>query len=488
MNDSRHRGVMLTIILAGYAMAVLDVSIVMAALPRIQHVLGFSPTGLSWVHNAYALTFGGLLLVGARAGDLLGRRRMFIAGIALFTAASLATGLAQSPAWMIGARAVQGIGAAILAPATLALLSTNFPEGHERTRAMAAYGAVAGVATAAGLVLGGLFTDTLSWRVGFFINVPIGIAAIVLAPRYIGETDRRPGRFDAVGGFVSTLGASLLVYGIVRSASAGWGDTVTVLSLLAGLLLIAGFVAGQSRAAQPIMPPRLFASRERSGAYAARFLFTGALVSQTFFMTQYLQGVSGFSPLRAGLAFLPLTIVVLATAIATPRLTRRFGTARLLTAGIATMLIATAWLSHVSVETAYLTGVALPMIVYGVGQALGLSTLTTAGMSGVASADAGAAGGVVNVVHHLGGAVGLGILVTVFDAAGSADAGARELLADRVSAALTGATALLAIALVAVLVIRPRRAAALGADDLPSLGGLDQHPALPRQSELDALA
>jgi EmrB/QacA subfamily drug resistance transporter len=459
MIESRHRALMLTIILAGYAMAVLDVSIVMAALPRIQHVLGFSATGLSWVHNAYALTFGGLLLVGARAGDLLGRRRMFIAGIALFTAASLATGLAQSPAWMIGARAVQGIGAAILAPATLALLSTNFPEGHERTRAMAAYGAVAGVATAAGLVLGGLFTDTLSWRVGFFINVPIGLAAILLAPRYIAETERHPGRFDAVGGAISTLGASLLVYGIVRSASAGWGDTVTLVSLVAGLLLLAGFVAGQARASQPIMPP-LFASRERIGAYAARFLFTGALVSQTFFMTQYLQGVSGFSPLRAGMAFLPLTIVVLATAIAIPRLTRRFGNARLLIFGIAAILLATGWLSRVAVDTPYLTGVALPMIVYGVGQALGLSTLTSAGMAGVASEDAGAAGGLVNVVHHLGGAVGLGILVTVFDAAGSGADDARELLAERVSAALTGATVLLVVALLVVLIIRPRQAVA----------------------------
>jgi MFS family permease len=251
---SERRGLVLTIILAGYAMAVLDVSIVMAALPRIQHVLGFSATGLSWVHNAYALTFGGLLLVGARAGDLLGRRRMFVAGIALFTAASLATGLAQSPAWMISARALQGVGAAILAPATLALLSTNFPEGHERTHAMAAYGAVAGVATAAGLVLGGLFTDTLSWRVGFLINVPIGIAAMLLAPRYVAETNRRPGRFDVTGGALSTLGASLLVYGIVRSASAGWGDSVTVASVLGGLLFFAVFVVTQSRAARPVLP------------------------------------------------------------------------------------------------------------------------------------------------------------------------------------------------------------------------------------------
>jgi EmrB/QacA subfamily drug resistance transporter len=440
-------------------MAVLDVSIVMVALPMIDHVLGFSATGLSWVHNAYALTFGGLLLVGARAGDLLGRRRMFVAGIALFTAASLATGLAQSPGWMIGARALQGVGAAILAPATLALLSTSFPEGPERTRAMAAYGAVAGAATSAGLVLGGLFTDWLSWRAAFLINVPIGIAAMLAASRHLAETERRPGRFDLASGLSSTLGAALLVYGIVRSESAGWGDTATVTALAAGVGLLALFVAGQARSAQPVMPLRLFASRERAGAYAARFLFLGALVSSTFFMTQYLQGVSGDSPLETAFAFLPQMLVVFAIAFAVPRLTRRLGNARLLIGGIAIMLIGIAWLSRVSVGTPYLTGIALPMVVVGIGQGLGLSTLTNAGMAGVASADAGAAGGVVNVAHHLGGAVGLGVLVTVFAAAGSGAADARELLAVRVSAALTGAAVLLALALVVALIIRPRQVA-----------------------------
>ena len=455
-----HRATVLAIILAGYAMAVLDVSIVMVALPTIDHDLGFSATGLSWVHNAYALTFGGLLLVGARAGDLLGRRRMFVAGIALFSAASLATGLAPSPAWMIGARALQGVGAAVLAPATLALLSTSFPEGHERTQAMAAYGAVAGAATSAGLVLGGLFTEWLSWRVGFLVNVPIGIAAMVAAPRYLAETGRRPGRLDAASGLTSTLGAGLLVYGIVRSAEAGWGDSVTVIALMAGALLIALFVARQRRAAQPVMPLRLFADRERGGAYAARFLFTGALVSSTFFMTQYLQGVSGDSPVEAAFAFLPQMLVVLAIAVAVPGLTRRLGNGRLLIGGIAVMLIGIAWLSRVGVDTPYLTGIALPMVVVGIGQGLGLSTLTNAGMAGVAGEDAGAAGGVVNVAHHLGGAVGLGILVTVFDAAGTEADGARALLAERTSAALTGAAVLLVIALLVVLIVRPRPVAA----------------------------
>src|SRR3954471_2093408 len=196
---TERRGVVLAIILAGYLLVLIDVSILMAALPSIRADLGFSDTSLSWAQNAYTLTFGGLLLLGARAGDLLGRRRMFVAGIGLFAAASLAVGLAQSPAWMIAARAVQGVGAAILAPSTLALLSTSFPDGPGRTRAMGAYGALAGIGTAFGLILGGLLTDWLSWRVGFFVNIPVALAAILAAPRFLDESGRRPGRLDAVG-------------------------------------------------------------------------------------------------------------------------------------------------------------------------------------------------------------------------------------------------------------------------------------------------
>jgi hypothetical protein len=358
---------------------------------------------------------------------------------------------------MISARALQGVGAAILAPASLALLSTNFPEGRERTRAMATYGAVAGAASAAGLVLGGVLTDWLSWRVAFLINVPIGVAAILAAPRYIAETERRIGRFDLASGVTSTLGAALLVYGLVRSASAGWGDTVTLAALAAGIGLLALFVAKQRTAEQPVMPLRLFADGQRVGAYAARFLFLGALVSTTFFMTQYLQGVSGYSPVEAGFAFLPQMLVVLAIAFTVPRLTRRVGNARLLIGGIAVMLLGVAWLSRVAVDTPYLSGVALPMVVIGIGQGLALITLTNAGMAGVATEDAGAAGGVVNVAHHLGGAVGLGILVTVFAAAGAGADGPQELLAQRVSAALTGAAALVLLALIATLVTYPGR-------------------------------
>jgi MFS family permease len=288
------RGIVLAIILAGYLLILIDVSILMAALPRIHDDLRFSATGLSWAQNAYTLAFGGLLLLGARAGDLLGRRRTFVLGIGLFTVASLAVGLAQSPAWMIAARAVQGVGAAILAPSTLALLSTSFPEGSQRTRAMAAYGALAGIGTTIGLILGGVLTETLSWRYGFFLNVPVGIAAMLAAPRYLDETGRHPGRLDLAGALSSTLGAGALVFGIVRSADTVWGDAVTLAAIAGGAALITFFVANQARAEQPLMPLRLFASRQRAGAYAARFLFNGVLLSFFFFMTQYLQGVSGY--------------------------------------------------------------------------------------------------------------------------------------------------------------------------------------------------
>src|SRR3954454_8352030 len=232
----------LGIILATYLMIVLDVSVVVTALPSIRHALDFSSADLSWVQSAYALTFGGLLLLGARAGDILGRRRTFIVGIGLFTAASLLGGLAQSSTWLLAARAVQGVGAAIAAPSTLALLTVNFPEGPERTRALAAYSGVAGGGGSVGLVLGGMLTAWVSWRWGLFINVPIGLALIVLAPRYLAETERRTGHFDALGAVTSTLGSSALVYGFVRAASDGWGDPVTLASFASAAVMIAAFV------------------------------------------------------------------------------------------------------------------------------------------------------------------------------------------------------------------------------------------------------
>jgi len=450
------RRALLAIILAAYLMIVLDVSIVVTALPHIRRTLGLSATGLSWVQNAYTLTFGGLLLLGARAGDLLGRRRMFVAGIALFAAASLAAGLAQTAEWLLLARAAQGVGAAIAAPSTLALLTTSFPEGPERTRAVAYYGAVAGGGGSVGLVLGGLLTGWLSWRYGLFINVPIGIVLVIAALRFLPETERRSGHFDLAGAATSTLGMFAVVYGIVHAATAGWSDDVTLASLAAGLVLLALFVVNERRAEQPITPLRLFASRERSGAYLARVLFVGAMFGQFFFLTQYLQGVRGYGPLEAGLAFLPLTLVMFSMVFVVPRLVARLGSVRLLAGGVVVALVGMTWLSQISAHTPYLTGIALPMIVLGIGAGAAFTPLTAAGVAGVATEDAGAASGLVNVAHQLGGSLGLGVLVTVFASALPAHAHAVGL-AHAVSTSLMVGAAMLALALAVVLglIVRP---------------------------------
>jgi len=451
---------LLAIVLASYLMIVLDVSIVITALPRIHESLGFSDTGLSWVQNAYTLAFGGLLLLGARAGDLLGRRRTFVIGIAIFTAASLAAGLAQSATWLLAARAAQGVGAAIAAPSTLALLTTAFPEGPQRTRAVAYYGAVAGGGGSIGLVLGGILTDWISWRWGLFINVPLGIALVLAAPRYLPETARRRGRFDLAGAATSTLGMIAIVYGIVRAAETAWTDGVTLATLALGGVLLALFVLNERRVAQPITPLRLFASRERVGAYVARVLFVGAMFGMFFFLTQYLQGVDGYSPLKAGLAFLPLTTVMFAMVFVVPALVARLGNARLLAVGVTTAFLGMAWLSRLSADTPYLTGIALPMVVLGLGAGAAFTPLTASGVADVEPEDAGAASGLVNVAHQLGGSLGLGVLVTVFASASPDGLDASAALAHRIASSLTvGATMLaLALAVVVALVRRPRPA------------------------------
>src|SRR4051794_13468626 len=457
---SLRKGPILAIVLVSYTMIVLDISIVITGLPKIHRSLDFSPVALSWVQNAYLLAFGGLLLLGARAGDLLGRRKIFILGLGLFTVASVAVGSAQSEAWLIAARAVQGAGAAILAPSTLALLQTSFDEGPERTRAVSYYAAVAGVASTVGLVVGGIFAGWLSWRVGFFINLPIGIAMMLAAPRYLPETQPRRGQADALGAVASTLGMTALVFGIVRSAEAGWTDTLTLAAVFAGLLLLALFVANERRAAQPIMPLRLFSSRERSGAYAARLLFLGAMAPFWFFTTQWLQSVAGFSAVLAGLAFLPVTLPNFASAMAVPRLTRRYGNPTVLVGGLLVSVVGMAWLSRLGPHTPYWTGVPLPMALIGIGQGGALGPLTAGGLTGVAPEDAGAAGGVTNVAHQIGGSLGLAVLVAVFapaDAGGSLQGSA--LLAHRIAASLPAGAVLLGLALLIALAVRPRRAA-----------------------------
>jgi EmrB/QacA subfamily drug resistance transporter len=460
----------LGVILATYLMIVLDASVVITALPSIAERLDFSPAALSWVQSAYALTFGGLLLLGARMGDILGRRRTFVAGVALFTVASFLGGLAQSQGWLLGARALQGVGAAIAAPSTLALLTTNFPEGPERVRALAAYGAVAGGGGSVGLVLGGMLTDWISWRWGLWINVPVGAVLVWLAPRVLEETERRPGRFDLPGAAASTAGMTALVYGFVHAAEAGWGDALTVASFVAAAILLTAFVAVERRAAQPVTPLRLFADRGRAGAYAARMLLVGGMFSMFFFLSQYLQGVHGFSPLQAGIAFLPMTVVMFSTVQIVPWLTARWGAARLLVTGVAVALAGMAWLSRLGEATPFFPGIALPLVLLGLGMGAALAPLTAAGIAGVQPADAGAASGIVNAAQQLGASLGISVLVTI--AAGGAgghaavgpalDGAARAELAHAAATALTGSAVLLALglAVVAATVRRPRPARA----------------------------
>jgi EmrB/QacA subfamily drug resistance transporter len=429
---------LLAVILIAYAMIVIDLSVTITALPAIRASLGMTEAALSWVQNAYLLTYGGFLLVGGRMGDLLGRRRIFIVGIAMFTLASVAVGLALSAASLLAARAAQGLAAALLAPSALALLQANFREGAERTRAVAYYSSMAGVGATLGLVLGGLVTAWLSWRAAFLVNGPVGILLIVAARRHVAETERHARKLDLLGATTSTLAMTALVYGLVRMASASSHEPLTVGILVGSAMLLVVFVVGQARARQPLMPLRLFASRERAGAYATRFVFVGAITGFLFFTTLYLQQVLELDPFTTGLAFVPMTLANFAGALAVPRLARRLTNAQILACAIVVTFVGMAWLSRLS-GSGFTTSILLPMILIGAGGGASLAPLTAAGISGVAPADAGAAAGLVNATHQLGGSLGLGILLCVSSAGGSA---------------LTGAAVMLALALVIAVSVR----------------------------------
>jgi EmrB/QacA subfamily drug resistance transporter len=440
-----HPRAILAIILVSYFLILLDNSVVFTGLPSIQEGLDLSPVGLSWVQDAYTLVFGGLLLLGARLGDLLGRRRVFVAGLAVFVGASFLIGVAQSGEWLIAARALQGIGAAIVAPSSLALLTASFPEGEGRSRAVALYGATAGIGASLGLVVGGAAASWISWRAGFFINLPIGAAMIALAPKYLPATPPRTGAFDLAGALLATFGTGALVFGVIESSSRGWGDPVVRVALVAAAAFLVGLVVNETRAAQPIMPLRLFADRRRTGAYASRALYLGAMIGFFFFTTQLMQAVFGFTALQAGLGFLPMTAVNFVVAMAVPGLTRRIGGEVLLGAGVALTLAGTAWLSQAGLSDGYLVALGLPMLLVGAGQGLAFAPLTSFGIVDAPPEDAGAASGLVNTFHQLGMALGLAVLVAV--SAGAPD------LATRFAHALLGGTALLTACLLIVLLV-----------------------------------
>jgi EmrB/QacA subfamily drug resistance transporter len=420
----RSRTAALAVILICQLMVILDATIVNIALPDIQTGLGFNRTDLSWVLNAYALTFGGLLLLGARAGDLFGRRRVFLAGVGLFALGSLAGGLTSSADVLLAARAVQGIGAAMASPSALALLMISFREGAERARAIALYSAVSVGGGAIGLIAGGVLVEWMSWRWVFFVNVPIAAVLFVLARGALPETPTQIGRIDVPGALTSTLGVAALVYGFVRAASNGWGSALADAAFLAGAVLLGAFVVIETAARTPITPLRLFADRDRSLSYGARLLLMGGMFGVFFFLTQFLQDVLGYSPLLTGLAFLPLTAgLFLASQLSARVLLPLVGPRLLMVGGLGLSTVGVGLLSQLSQHSGYpliLTG----LLLFGFGNGFAFVPLTTVALAGVEAADAGAASGLVNVMQQIGGSLGLAVLVTVFGtAARSAGAG-----------------------------------------------------------------
>ena len=442
----------LAIVLTAYFMIVLDLSIVYTGLPEIGVTMALDPVSLSWVQNAYLLCFGGFLLLSARLGDAFGRKRIFLVGIVLFTLSSVVIGLSQTAWELIAARAVQGIGASILAPTVLSIISATFAEGRKRTRALSLYSMVAGFGASLGLVLGGIFAGLVSWRVGFLINLPVGIGLWFAVRRVLSETARTDARFDIPGAATSTIGSAALVYGIVNAAALGFGHPVTLTSFAVAILVLIGFVWIESRAAAPVLPLRLFASAERSVAYVSRMLVVGSIVAFFFFATQLMQQVLGFSPLWAGIGFLPMTIPTFIAALAVPRLAARLGQAGVLVIAIGLLAIGLFLLAQAGLGANYWTAVAIPMLILGFGNGAILGPLTTFGLRAVEPRDQGAASGMVNVAHQIGGSLGLSVLVVVFAAAGSSDLVGTALLSHQINMALLGAAAMNLLAIILILV------------------------------------
>jgi EmrB/QacA subfamily drug resistance transporter len=411
-------GLALLVIATAQLMVVLDATVVNVALPHIQRALGFSGSGLEWVVTAYALAFGGLMLLGGRAADLLGRRKVFIAGLLVFSAASLAGGFATSQAWLLAARAVQGAGGAIVAPAALALITTTFGEGTPRNRAMGVYAAMSVAGGAVGLIAGGLLTTYLSWRWVLFVNVPIGVAAALAAPRVLRESGRQRGRFDLPGAITGTGGLAALVYGLSNAATSPdgvshWGDAKVVASLAASAVLLAAFAVIETRSRHALLPLRLLADRNRTGANLIMLCVGAALFGIFFFLTVFMQAVWGYSALKTGVAYLPLTAGLMVGSGAAAQLIPRVGARPLLLAGTPAAAGGLYWLSRLGEHGSYTGAVLGPMLVIAVGFGLLFVPLTLVAMSRVADQESGVAASLRNTGQQVGGSIGLAVLGTV---------------------------------------------------------------------------
>jgi EmrB/QacA subfamily drug resistance transporter len=478
-HDQRRRNITLAVVLCAQLMIILDMTVVNIALPSMATGLHMSATSLSWVLNAYALTFGGLLLLGGRFGDILGRRTAFMTGLTIFTLSSLAGGLATSSGLLLAARAIQGVGGALATPAVLATIVSTFPEGRERIRALGVFTAVTMGGASLGLVLGGMITQWASWRWVFFVNVPVGIAVIASVPRLLSRSERNSRAFDFSGAITSTGGMAALVYGFINAASAGWSSRVTIGAFGTAAVLLALFVLIEARAAEPITPLWLLRDRSRAASYIARLLLVGGMFGMFFFLTQFVQRVLHFSPLTAGLSFIPMTGALFATSRLAPRLVPRFGPKPLMVAGLVPVVAGMTWLSQLSSATTYVPGLLVPMLLLGGGMGIAFVPLTMASLAGVPPQDSGAAASMVNVMQQVGGALGLSVLVTVFGTASRAAARlpvqsaspltqAHDILVHGMAASFTTAAVFDALALLVVAALirmgQPRPTPAVAAD------------------------
>ncbi|MEU9290884.1 MFS transporter [Streptomyces sp. NPDC048275] len=408
----RHLGIALFVIAAAQLMVVLDNTITNIALPAIQTDLGMSDANLAWIVNSYALAFGGLMLLGGKAGDLFGRRRLFQVGILVFTLASLLGGLAPNEGLLIGARILQGVGAALAAPSALALITTTFPVGKSRNTAMGVYAGMAGIGATAGLLLGGVLTDVLNWRWVFFVNIPIGLA-VLAGTKTLVEAERHPGRLDVPGAITGTGGLIALVYGITRGGEHGWTNGLSLASFATAGVLLAVFLVIQSRAAEPMMPLRLLKDRNRSGSYASMLLLGAGMFATFYFLTLYMQLILGYSAVTTGFAYLPFSIGMATAAGVSSKLVSHMAPRLIAGPGLLVAAAGMFWFATLKADSSYAGHLLPAMLVTGIGLGMSFVPLTLGAVSGVDHQDTGMASALLNTAQQIGGALGLAVLSTI---------------------------------------------------------------------------
>ncbi|MBS1886356.1 MAG: DHA2 family efflux MFS transporter permease subunit [Actinobacteria bacterium] len=448
------RWIALGLLCVAQFVVVLDASIVNVALPTIKTALNFSESSLPWVLNAYVLTFGGFLLLGGRLADLLGRRRLFMAGLVLFALASLAGGLAANSGQLIAARAVQGLGGAILSPAALSIVAVTFKDGAERNKALGVWGAVAGSGGAAGVLLGGILTEYVGWEWVLWVNVPIGLAAAAIAPSLIAETkaEVETRHFDIAGAVTITLGLSAFVFALLDAESAGWGSFQTIGTIVASLILLAAFVAIELRSRAPLVPFSIFRVRTITGANVVGILIGAALFSMFYFISLYMQQILGYSPIKAGLSYLPLAVTIILAAGLASGLVTRVGFKPILAIGMACVALGLIWFTQISVHGTFLADILGPSLLAAVGLGFAFVPVTIAAVSGIEDREQGLASGLINTSQQVGGALGLAILAAVANSVISSPENS-ESLVEGFQAAFAVGAGFAVLGLIATLVL-----------------------------------